>query len=143
MIEVRKSVIVPYSPDKMYNLVNDIQNYPKYLPWCSKAEIREQDESSVTGAIYIEYLKVKILFVTKNTHYLNERIDVQLVEGPFKQLAGHWKFIPLGDKGCKVEFFLHYKFTNHLLEKIIGPVFGFISKNIVDCFIKEAQKQYG
>ena len=143
MIEIRKSVIVPYSPDKMYKLVTDIPNYPQYLPWCTKTEIREQNESSITGAVYIEYLKIKTHFVTKNTNYPNEKIDVQLVEGPFKQLSGHWKFIPLGEKGCKVEFFLHYKFANHLLEKIIGPVFGFITKNIVDCFIKEAQKQYG
>lgn len=142
MIEIRKSVLVPYSPDKMYNLVTDIKNYPKYLPWCSHSEIKDQTHNTITASVFIEYLKVKTHFTTKNTNYPYDKIDMQLVDGPFKHLAGSWYFIPLGENGCKIEFFLHYKFSNIFIEKIIGPVFNYITKNIVDCFIKEAHKLY-
>jgi ribosome-associated toxin RatA of RatAB toxin-antitoxin module len=68
---------------------------------------------------------------------------MHFVDGPFKELTGNWLFTPLGDSGCKIDFNLEYKFSNIIIEKIIGPVFSYISKNIVDCFIKEANKQYG
>ncbi|MCC2645350.1 MAG: ubiquinone-binding protein [Burkholderiales bacterium] len=142
MIEIKKSVLVPYSPDKMYNLVTDIKNYPKYLPWCSNSAIKAQIDNTVTARVDIEYLMVKTHFTTKNTNYPYEKIDMQLVDGPFKYFAGSWNFTPLGDNGCKIEFCLNYKFSNFFIEKIIGPVFSYISKNIVDCFIKEAHKLY-
>ncbi|MCC2624656.1 MAG: ubiquinone-binding protein [Burkholderiales bacterium] len=142
MIEIRKSVLVPYSPEKMYNLVTDIENYPKYLPWCSGSEIKEKVDNTVTARVDIEYLKIKTHFTTKNINHPHEKIELELVDGPFKHLAGSWRFIRLGDNGCKIDFVLQYKFSNILLEKIIGPVFNYISKNIVDCFIKEAHKLY-
>lgn len=142
MIEIRKSVLVPYSTDKIYNLITNIASYPKYLPWCSHSEIKEQTENTTTATVYIEYMKVKTYFTTKNTNYPYEKIEMQLIDGPFKQLSGSWHFIPLGENGCKIEFFLHYKFANPVIQKIIGPVFNYISKNIVDCFVKEAHKLY-
>jgi ribosome-associated toxin RatA of RatAB toxin-antitoxin module len=140
---VKKSVIVTHPPEKIFRLVADIENYPKYLPWCTQAVIREQTEHEVVGAVYIEYLKVKTYFVTRNINFPYSKIDMQLVEGPFKELAGSWNFLPLGEHGCKVEFSLEYKFSNYFVEKIIGPVFNYISKNIVECFIQQANKQYG
>lgn len=142
MIEIRKSVIVPHTPDKIYNLVTDLKNYPKYLPWCTSTVIKDETENSIIGTVNIEYLKIKTHFTTKNTNYPYDRIDMQLVDGPFKELSGSWVFKPLGEHGCKIEFVLHYKFSNPLLEKLFGPVFNSISKNIVDCFIKEANKLY-
>ncbi len=106
------------------------------------AKVKEQTQNTITATVNIEYLKVRTHFTTKNTNFPHEKIEVQLVDGPFKQLSGSWHFIQLGENGCKIEFLLHYKFSNIFLEKVIGPVFSYISKNIVDCFIKEAHKQY-
>ena len=142
MIEIKKSALVPYPPEKIYNLVTDIKNYPKYLPWCANSSINEEMDNTVSATVNIEYLKVKTHFTTRNTNYPFEKIDMQLIDGPFKYLSGSWHFTRLGDNGCKVEFFLHYKFSNIFIEKIIGPVFSYISKNIIDCFIKEAHKLY-
>ena len=142
MVEIKKQVIVPYTPAQMFGLVHDIANYPKYLPWCTHVDIRENETNYIVGAVYLEYLKVKTHFVTKNVYYPNEKIDLELVDGPFKVLCGSWDFTPLGDKGCKINFVLHYEFANAFLDKLIGPVFSYISKNIVDCFIKEAHKKY-
>jgi ribosome-associated toxin RatA of RatAB toxin-antitoxin module len=142
MIEIKKTVIVPYTAEKMFKLVSNIENYPKALPWCSKSKIKEQSGNEVIGAIYIEYLKIKTYFVTKNINTPFSKIEIQLVEGPFHNLYGYWNFIPLGETGCKIEFSLKYKFANVLLEKVIGPVFNYISKNIIDCFIKEARESH-
>ena len=143
MMHIKKSVIVAHTPLKMFNLVKDIENYPKYLPWCTKSNIQKHSDDEITGAVYLEYLMVKTHFVTRNVYYPHSKIDMHFVDGPFKELSGNWTFTPLGDYGCKIDFNLEYKFSNHFFEKIIGPVFSYISKNIVDCFIKEANKQYG
>ena len=143
MIQIKKSVIVNHTPEKMFNLVKNIENYPKYLPWCTKSEVIRHNDNEVTGAVYLEYLMVKTHFVTRNVYHPYSKIDMYFVDGPFKELNGGWIFTPLGEFGCKIDFNLEYKFSNHFFEKIIGPVFSYISKNIVDCFIKEANKQYG
>ena len=143
MLKVSKTVIVPHTPEKMFNLVNDIENYDKYLPWCTQSIVQNRTETDVIGVVYLEYLKVKMHFATKNHNTPYSKIEMQLDDGPFKELTGTWIFTPLGDTGCKINFDLNYRFSNSLLEKIIGPVFNYISKNIVDCFIKEANKLHG
>ncbi len=142
MLTVTKTVIVPYTPEQMFNLVNAIESYPRYLPWCTNSIVKSRTDNEVIGTVYLEYLKVKMHFETKNINKPYNQIEMELVEGPFKELTGGWNFTPLGEKGCKINFELQYRFSNSILEKIIGPVFNYISKNIVDCFIKEAHKQY-
>lgn len=140
MIELKKSVIVPFTPETIYNLVTDIKNYPQYLPWCSDSKIDEINGNEVCATVYIEYLKIKTHFATKNINTPCSKIEMQFLDGPFKTFTGEWNFTPLGENGCKIDFQLKYQFSNILIEKAIGPVFGYISKNIVDSFIKEAKR---
>lgn len=126
----------------MYVLVSDIDNYPKYLPWCPSSQVLKRDGNKITGRVDISYLKVKAHFTTINTNTENQRIDMGLVDGPFKHLKGHWSFTPLGDSGCKVEFNLDYKFSNFIIEKVIGAVFEMVIKSIVDAFVKKAHEIY-
>ena len=140
---VKKSIIVPHTPAQMYSLVSDIAHYPDYLPWCPKTVIKDQTETNVVASVYIEYLKIKTHFTTQNVYVLDKSINMYLVDGPFKELVGTWLFTPLGNDCCKIDFRLQYKFSNIVIEKLIGPVFEFVSKNIVDCFVKQAKKQYG
>lgn len=142
MLSINKSVITPYTCEQMYALVSDIENYPQYLPWCPSSKVINQCGNKVTGRVDISYLKVKAHFTTLNTNYPNERIDVDLVDGPFKHLKGYWHFVALGDRGCKIEFKLDYKFSNFVIEKIIGAVFELVIKNIVDAFVKKAHQIY-
>lgn len=142
MLNISKSVIVPYTPAQMYVLVSDIDNYPKYLPWCPSSQVLKRDGNKITGRVDISYLKVKAHFTTINTNTENQRIDMGLVDGPFKHLKGHWSFTPLGDSGCKVEFNLDYKFSNFIIEKVIGAVFEMVIKSIVDAFVKKAHEIY-
>jgi ribosome-associated toxin RatA of RatAB toxin-antitoxin module len=143
MNKIKKSVIVPHSAKTMFDLVADIKNYPKYLPWCSEAKILNETENEVTGAVYIEYFKIKTHFATKNINTPYSRIEMSFMDGPFKYFQGQWGFLQLGENGCKIDFNLTYQFSNIILEKAFGPVFSYITKNIVDCFIKEANKRHG
>lgn len=142
MLNITKSVITPYTPAQMYALVSDVANYKSYLPWCPSSEILKTDGNKIIGRVDISYLKVKAHFTTENINTQNERIDMNLVDGPFKQLHGHWKFIPLGENGCKIEFKLDYKFSNIIIEKLIGAVFELVIKSIVDSFVKKAHEIY-
>ncbi len=142
MIEVCKSVIVPYSNCEMFELVSNINNYPQYLPWCNRAEIKAQNDNIIIASLSIDYYKIKTTFTTKNTNIPYEKIIIELVDGPFQHLYGYWQFISLGNSGCKVEFLLHYQYTNAILAKLISPAFSFISNNIMNCFIKQANQQF-
>lgn len=142
MLNITKSVITPYTPAQMYALVSDIPNYKNYLPWCPSSQVISSDDNKIVARVDIAYLKVKAHFTTENLNTLNQRIDMSLVDGPFKHLKGHWLFTPLGDSGCKVEFKLDYKFSNIIIQKLIGTVFELVIKNIVDSFVKKAHEIY-
>ncbi|PTU64111.1 MULTISPECIES: type II toxin-antitoxin system RatA family toxin [Chromobacterium] len=140
---VEKSVLVAHTPAQMFALVDDIEHYSRFLPWCGKAEVLSREGDQVVASLHIDYLKVKQHFTTRNTNQADEAILMELVDGPFEHLEGRWHFKPLGEIGCKVEFRLSYQFSSKILEMIIGPVFGHISGTLVDAFIKEADKVYG
>ncbi|POZ62348.1 ubiquinone-binding protein [Chromobacterium alticapitis] len=143
MQQVEKSVLVAHTPAQMYALVDDIEHYSRFLPWCGRTEVLSREGGEVVASLHIDYLKVKQQFTTRNRNVENESIRMELVDGPFESLEGLWHFKPLGDFGCKIEFSLRYQFSSRILEKIIGPVFGHISGTLVDAFIKEADRKYG
>ena len=140
---VEKKVLVAHTPAQMFALVDKVENYPRFLPWCAKAEEHAREGDQQVASLHIDYLKIRQHFTTRNTLCDGESILMELVEGPFQHLQGLWQFTPLGDFGCKVEFTLRYEFSSKLLEKVIGPVFGHISGTLVDAFIKHADKVYG
>ncbi len=141
MTKIVKTVLVPHSTKEMFELVSDIENYSQYLPWCVKSEVISEGNNIVVGALYVEYLKIKTEFTTQNIHTPYSLIEISLIKGPFKTLHGKWEFISCKDLGCKINFCLEYQFANKILEKCIGPVFDVITKNILNCFIKEANKK--
>lgn len=140
---VEKKVLVAHTPAQMFALVEKVENYPRFLPWCAKAEEHSREGDQQVASLHIDYLKIRQHFTTRNTLRDGESILMDLVEGPFQHLQGLWQFTPLGDFGCKVEFSLRYEFSSKILEKVIGPVFGHISGTLVDAFIKHADKVYG
>ena len=142
MKSVRKTVLVPHSIERMYTLVDTVEDYPQFLPWCGGAATRARTETSVEAEIHISYHGVKQSFVTQNDSRPPERIDMKFVRGPFKSLAGHWHFVPLGDLGCRVEFSLDYEFANGVLERLVGPIFDTITDTFVDAFVRRADAVY-
>lgn len=143
MAVVHKSVLLAYSAEQMFALVDRIEDYPKFLPWCGGTEVRQREENKVVATLAINYHGVKQSFTTQNINTPPTMIRMDLLEGPFKHLHGTWNFKPLRADACKVEFELHYEFSSRLLEQIIGPVFNMIASSFVDSFCKRAEAVYG
>ncbi|MBI5329697.1 MAG: type II toxin-antitoxin system RatA family toxin [Betaproteobacteria bacterium] len=143
MAEVIKSVLVPYSAVEMFDLVDRVEDYPKFLPWCGGTELIRRDETVTAAAIEISYLSVKQRFSTENAKRYPEEMQIRLTSGPFRSMEGYWRFKALAEQACKIEFRLHYEFSSHLLEKVVGPVFGMVTNNLVDAFVHRAEQQYG
>jgi ribosome-associated toxin RatA of RatAB toxin-antitoxin module len=137
---VEKSVLVGYPAERMYGLVDDVERYPEFLPWCGGARVELRDGTLTRAAILIDYRGIKQSFKTENRAHPPERIEIRLVSGPFRQLDGLWLFTPLSPEACKIEFRLHYEFSSRLLEKLVGPVFKHIANSLLEAFLQRAAK---
>ncbi len=127
----------------MYQLVNQIDKYPQFLNWCSSADILNQTEQEMTASVSINKNTFKQTFTTLNTLTPNVRIDMQLKDGPFKQLNGAWIFTSLNDNACKINLELEFSFASKLVDMVITPVFTSISNTQLDAFIERAKQIYG
>lgn len=143
MTEVVKTLLVPYTPEEMFRLVDDVEAYSKFLPWCGGSQVHQRTEDLTEATLQISYMQVKQQFTTLNEKRPPGEMIIRLKSGPFRSMEGYWRFKPLGDAACKIEFALRYEFTNKVFEKVLGPVFGFIANNLVDAFIQRAETVYG
>lgn len=143
MPEVNKSVLVHYSAVQMYELVDAVERYPEFLPWCGGASVPYRDERVTRATIQINYRGIKQSFSTENTKEPGRSMAIRLVEGPFRELDGTWRFTPLSDDSCKVELQLRYEFASRILAKLVGPVFGYIANSMVEAFVRRAESVYG
>jgi ribosome-associated toxin RatA of RatAB toxin-antitoxin module len=143
MAVVEKSVLIARSASQMFELVDRVEDYPKFLPWCGGTELIARTETMTAARIHIDYRGIKAQFATENPKEVPLWMNIHLREGPFRRLDGGWRFTPLGDVGCKVEFRLHYEFSSKMLERVLGPVFNHIVGTFVDLFIKRAHEVYG
>ena len=139
MKTVRKSVIVTRPAATLFALVDDCERYPEFLPWCAAASVHDRTPTSVHATLEIDYHGLKSQISTLNRMQAPAAIDLEFVEGPFHLFQGHWRFVPLGDEGCRVEFALDYRFANAAMEALLGPVFGHIIETLVDRFVARAE----
>lgn len=140
---VEKSVLVGHSAQQMFDLVDAVEAYPQFLPWCDRSHVLHRDDARTRATLHINYHGAKHSFTTENAKERPHRMIVRLVEGPFRVLDGEWKFVPLREDACRVEFRLHYEFSSRLLETLIGRVFSYIANSMVDAFVKRAEAIHG
>lgn len=143
MALVRKSVLVGYAAERMYGLVDGVERYPEFLPWCGGTELEYRDGEVTRASIHIDYRGIRQSFKTENRTQAPELIEIRLVSGPFRALDGTWRFTALAPDACRIDFQLHYEFSSKLLERLVGPVFHYIANSFVDAFLKRAEKLYG
>lgn len=143
MASVTRSALVHFRADQMFEMVDAVEQYPVFLPWCSGASVSYRDAGITRATIHISYRGIRQSFSTENGKQFPGLMTIHLVEGPFRALDGEWRFTPLGDAGCKIDFRLQYEFSSTLLEKIVGPVFGYIAGTMMDAFLKRANQIYG
>jgi ribosome-associated toxin RatA of RatAB toxin-antitoxin module len=148
MPTVSKSALVPHSAERIFDLVNAVDQYPVFLPWCGGSTIYEQSESLMIAEIVIGYKSVNKGFKTTNVlkrpdHDNQGTIKVKLLQGPFDSLNGEWTFTPLNDDGSRIDFELNYEFSGVFMARLIGPVFNKIAETFVDSFVSRADELYG
>lgn len=143
MTIISKSALVSYSPEDMFKLIDNIEEYSEFLPWCGKATEIFRDENTVEASLLISHSGLNKEFTTQNKNTAFNKIEMHLVNGPFKNLEGVWLFEPLGESACKVSLNLEFEFSSKLISISLGPVFSKIANNLVDAFIKRADTVYG
>ena len=143
MLSVRKSVLVPHDAATMFDLVDRIELYPEFLPWCAGARILATHDGGQTARLDIDYHGIRAHFTTDNVNTPPKRIVVTLNDGPFRHLHGEWRFLALAEAACKIEFELAYEFSSHLLERAVGPVFAHIANTFIDAFVRRAEARPG
>lgn len=143
MTTIHKSALVMHTPEEMYKLVNDVEFYPEFLPWCRKSQVLERNSDMQRAEIEIAKGPLNKSFRTRNTMQLGQNIKLALEEGPFSRLQGEWNFLPLGDKGCKITLDLEFEFSSRIMSMTLSPVFSEICKSLVDAFVKRADSVYG
>jgi ribosome-associated toxin RatA of RatAB toxin-antitoxin module len=142
MNKVEKTVLVMHSAEQMFTLVDTVEDYPKFLPWCGGVDLLERTDASTEATLHINYHGLKQNFTTQNIKVYPSSMQINLKNGPFKHLDGSWRFTPLKADACKIEFNLNYEFENSFLEKIIAPVFHHIATTFVDGFVARADIIY-
>ena len=133
---------MPYPARFMYEVVNDVDNYPVFLPWCGGVETHHVDENSMEASILMRGAGLNHWFKTRNSMQPGESIEMALVEGPFSRLEGLWKFTPVDAEGCKVELVLAYELKQGLASAIIAPAFSRIANTMVSSFCERASELY-
>lgn len=142
MPSIQRSAVVAYTPQQMYELVHDVERYPEFLPWCRSTQVHSRDEREQVASISVSKGPLRQTFTTRNPLIPGEQLDVNLVRGPFKTLQGRWRFEPSGN-GCRVSLSLQFEFNSRLLAATVGPVFGQITRSMIDAFVQRARVLYG
>ncbi|MBA2780328.1 type II toxin-antitoxin system RatA family toxin [Billgrantia kenyensis] len=140
---VNRSALVRHTPRDMFELVNDFERYPEFLPGCRRARLLERDDSHLIGEMTLGRAGIEQSFTTRNDLIEPERIEMSLVSGPFKRLRGRWLFLPMGEGTCKVCLELEFEFANRLLGMAFGKLFQQVASQLVDAFTRRADELYG
>lgn len=139
MREVKRSALVAEAPERMYRLINDIESYPEFVPYCTAARVQSRTESEVVATLTIKRGPLRAEFTTRNLLERDRRVSMIFVDGPFRVLEGLWTLTPLGDAGCRVELDLRFEFANRLAGALFEPLFEDTAASLVDAFVKRAR----
>ncbi|VVC76380.1 Persistence and stress-resistance toxin PasT [Aquicella siphonis] len=143
MHTLKRNALVPYSARQMFELVNLIEDYPRFLPWCHSSQIISRTEDEVIASLDINWKGIHKSFTTRNRLNPFERIEISLVNGPLHRLDGVWEFYALDEFACKIDLDLEFEFTGHFIDKLFQPVFQHIANTLVEAFCKRAHELYG
>ena len=143
MTTISRSALVSHSAQAMFELVDDVDRYKEFLPWCSDSGVLQRRGDEVRAYVTISKGGVSRSFTTCNRAQRGKMIEVRLVEGPFRRLDGYWRFQPLGDNASKVALDLEFEFSNAIVRMAFGRVFEQVANRLVDSFVKRADSLYG
>lgn len=143
MRKVYRSAIVPHSAAEMFRLVDDVESYPEFLPWCQQSEVRTRADDVTEASLALQKGSVSKVFTTRNLRKPYDSIGLELLDGPFRQLSGEWRFSSLGATGCKVTLELEFEFDSKMADLMFGSFFEATCNSLVDAFTERAAAVYG
>lgn len=143
MTDIQQSALLPYSAQAMFDLVNDIESYPKFMDGCLSAEILNKTETEILGRLDLGKAGFKYSFTTKNSLTPPNSMLMELVDGPFKHFDARWTFDALSDEACKASLDMHFEFKSGLLDLALKNLFDASCKNLVNAVCKRADELYG
>lgn len=143
MRKVSRSALVPYSAEQMYVLVEDVESYPQFLPWCGNATLHWRDGDVLEGSVEMHVAGLRRRFRTRNRMREYEAIEMELVDGPFSHLSGGWQFKSLDHLGCKVSLQVEFEIESRTTNRLLGRYFEDICNSLVDAFVRRAEGIYG
>ena len=143
MKRIARSAIVEHSASELYALVERIEAYPQFLPWCRAARVSERGAGRTVATLSVGLKGVRYEFTTQNANLPQAAIDMKLLEGPFRHFAAHWRFVPLAAHASRIEFSMEYQFSSGIVAKVLAPVFAAIADTMVDAFKRRADAVYG
>ncbi len=141
--EIKRSAIVPFSPAQMFDLVADVASYPAFVPWCTGAELIESEQDLVVGRLGMSQGPLVADVTTRNEHDRPHAITMLLVDGPFRELTGQWRFDAVGEGGCEVSLELAFQFTSPLKDWLLSAVFEEACARMIAAFVERAEALYG
>ena len=141
MKRITRSAIVECNADDFYALVEDIESYPSFLPWCAAVRVRERTQSRTIATLTLAARGMRYSFTTENANRPGRAIDLRLLEGPFRRFGAHWRFTPLASDAAKVEFTLEYEFASRVVAAVLNPVFSRLADDTVSAFARRAASQ--
>ncbi|MDE0743170.1 MAG: type II toxin-antitoxin system RatA family toxin [Woeseiaceae bacterium] len=142
MRQVKRSAYISYTSEQMFLLVDDVDSYANFLPWCKGTQIHERSDKNLSATIELSKGGVSTKFTTLNTMNQFKSIDLFLQDGPFDYFEGGWRFDDLGSNGSKIQFELKFKFRSSILDMSLGPFFESICDDLVNAFVLRAQEIY-
>lgn len=142
MIEIRRSALVRHSPERMFDLVDNVEAYPKHFPWCSSSSVIERTDNVLVARLDLHFAGLRHHFTTRNTAQRPQRIDIRLVDGPLRSLVGLWSFAALGEDGCKVALALDFDYAG-FGGSVLKLGFQGLANRMVDDFCHVADLLYG
>lgn len=143
MTQINRSALVLHTAEQMFDLVNDVQRYPEFLPWCASTELISETEQELVATLHLAKSGLKYSFTTRNQLQRPRRMEIGLVKGPFSNLTGIWTFTPLSDEASKVELHMTFEFSGKLTGMAMSKVFNSVATTLVDAFVSRADKIYG
>jgi len=139
---VTRSAIVEHAAESLYALIEDVESYPTFLPWCRSARVQTRAENRTVATLNVGLRGIRQSKTTENLSTPGRTIDMRQIEGPFKQFSASWRLTPLGARAARVEFAMAYVFSSRVLAKLLEPLFGQIADTIVDAFVRRADTLY-
>lgn len=148
MREVKRTALVAQRPEQVFALVDDFERYPEFLPGVVAAQLLKRQGNELVGKLTIERSGLRESFTTRNVLHPPEQMDMQLVEGPFRTLEGHWRFTPINDDsgkpcGTRIELSMRFELKNPLTSLLFSKAFESTCASLVDAFAKRARDVYG